>query len=349
MSFTCFTPFCKNGACSAKNTPKLQPTQFSLEEREQYFHQYGKHHLTFGGFAEGFRYFDIHGKGYIAYSVGLYGKNDAYVLGDPVCAEKDMCELLSAFLEMCPNAVFVQVSKEPVARILKEEHGYYISQFGVTTIIDLATWSTKGKKKVNIRNAVNTARKQGIEVREQKPSREEISKIAKTWLRTRTMTSELKFLVRPCEMVYDNGARHFFAYDKDDTPIGFCLFDPMFEDGKVIGYLSSVCRGHPDFNKGLCHVINTHAMDVFKKEGVKWFDLGLSPLVTNDTPGEDESKWAHSMTRFFYKRCQFIYNFEGLRFAKSRYCGKEVPYYACHKNKREYTRLVSMLRVIGVV
>ena len=136
--------------------------RFSFEERMSYLKEYGSHCMSFSALQPGIQYFDMPGKGYIAYEQ-KWGRRG--VLSDPVCHEKDQETLLGEFLRKGPPPGFAQVS-EPVAKLLFEKFGFYATQFGIESIIDLQNWDLKGKKKQILRTSINQAAKRGISVHE---------------------------------------------------------------------------------------------------------------------------------------------------------------------------------------
>lgn len=116
--------------------------RFSFEERLTYLKEYGSHCMSFSALQPGIQYFDMPGIGYIAYEQkwGLRA-----VLSNPVCDIKDQETLIGEFLQENSPAGFAQIS-EPVAKLLYEAFGYFSTQFGIESIIDLNNWNLKGKK-----------------------------------------------------------------------------------------------------------------------------------------------------------------------------------------------------------
>lgn len=133
-----------------------------LARRVAWLKQYGSHPMSFSTMQPDMAYFELPGVGYIAYA-HYWGMQ--FALADPVCAPQQRALMLDRFLERYPRAVFVQVSKATVDH-LHGRHGYYGTQFGSESKIELAEWSLRGARKQIIRTAVNGARAQGIEIRE---------------------------------------------------------------------------------------------------------------------------------------------------------------------------------------
>jgi len=116
---------------------------FSFSERIEFLKRFGRHSMAFSALQPKMRYFDMEGVGYIAYRKQW---GSVVCLGDPVCAPEDRDQLLSAFLKKYKSPTFIQVTP-PVAALIHEKTGFYATQFGKETLIDLDKWTLSGKKK----------------------------------------------------------------------------------------------------------------------------------------------------------------------------------------------------------
>jgi len=318
-------------------------TEFTLSERVRYLRRYGNHCMSYSALQPGMHFFDIAGKGYIAY-MEKWGCR--FALADPVCEEKDCEELIGNFIRENPNCGFAQVS-EPVAKLINDKFGFYGTQFGVESVVDLKSWDLKGKKKQVLRTSLNHAQKRGIVVIE-KDDDEGARELSEKWLKTRKVKRrEILFLIRPMSMDYNVGTRKFFAYQGDDL-IGFIFFDPLFENDRVVGYVPNISRFSQAFRQGIFYTIMAHAMEVFKSEGVREVRLGLSPLVTGEGDRGHESPIVKKIIRFLYEYGNKIYNFKGIYFTKSRFRGSDYPTYCCHKSIMPAKKFLTMFKIANV-
>lgn len=153
---------------------------FTFSERVEYLKRFGRHSMAFSALQPLMRYFDIEGVGYIAYRKQW---GSVVCLGNPICAPEDRETLIRAFCKKYSNPVFIQVTKD-VAELIHDVTGFYATQFGKETLIDLNTWTMSGKKKQVIRTAVNHAKKEGVTVKE---SYGDLSyrNLSDSWLKTR--------------------------------------------------------------------------------------------------------------------------------------------------------------------
>jgi phosphatidylglycerol lysyltransferase len=317
---------------------------FTFSERVEYLKRFGRHSMAFSALQPLMRYFDIEGVGYIAYRKQW---GSVVCLGNPICAPEDRETLIRAFCKKYSNPVFIQVTKD-VAELIHDVTGFYATQFGKETLIDLNTWTMSGKKKQVIRTAVNHAKKEGVTVKE---SYGDLSyrNLSDSWLKTRKCKGrEIVFLIRPMEMDYKEGTRRFFAYQGDDM-IGFIFFDPIYDNGQVVGYVPNISRASEKFPQGIFYMLMVQAMEKLKEEGVPYIFLGLSPLALDYPPKATESKVLRWMLEFTAKHLNFLYNFKGIDFTKSRFRGEEEPTYAVHKRIMPSKDFVCMFKICNVI
>lgn len=318
----------------------LDSGSFTFSERVGYLKKFGTHSQSFSTLQPGMQYFDVPGIGYIAYMRKWGG---TFVLSDPVCAPDDFGRLLESFHRRFPNASYIQVSK-PVVDFLHLRFGLYGTQFGSESRIDLARWSLSGKKKQVLRTALNQAEKNGITVME-RFSDDHTREISEAWIRTRKCKSnEIRFLIRPMEMEYRENERHFYAY-QDGKAVGFIYFDPIYRNNEIISYVPNISRANADFRQGIFYTLMAHAIDAFKTEGVPYLDLGLIPLSLDPATEHQESRLLKRLLHGLYEKGNFLYNFKGLEFTKSRFRGDNFKTYCCHKRSIPALEFLAMFKL----
>jgi len=322
------------------NVHELADGQFTFAERVGYLKRYGVHTQSFSTLQPGMQYFDLPGVGYIAYMRKWGG---TFVLSDPVCAPEHFPVLLERFQKTFSNACYIQVSK-PVVDFLHHRFGLYGTQFGSESRIDLRRWSLSGKKKQILRTALNQAERSGITVKE-RFSDDHTREISEAWIRTRKCKSnEIRFLIRPMEMDYRENERHFYAY-QDGKAVGFIYFDPVYQNNEIISYVPNISRANADFRQGIFYTLMARAMEVFRAEGVPYLDLGLIPLSLDKNIEHQESRLLKSMFHGVYEKGNFLYNFKGLEFTKSRFRGENFKTYCCHKRAIPALEFLAMFKL----
>jgi lysylphosphatidylglycerol synthetase-like protein (DUF2156 family) len=308
-----------------KHLREIGIDMFSMEERIGYLKKYGNHCMSFSQFQPEMHFFDISGIGYIAYRLKWGAR---FVLADPVCDEKDREYIIGEFLKSKTHTAFIQIS-EPVADLIHEKFGLYSSQFGIETIVDLKTWDLQGKKKQVLRTSINKAKKDGIRFVEMTTETND-DELQEEWIKTRAVKKkEVVFLIRPKSQEYQDGTRKFYAFLGEDL-LGYIHFDPVYENGKIIGYVPNISRFSPKFKQGIFYPLMVHAIETFKKEGVPSLYLGISPAAVDDQDKPCESKILKFIVRQLYKYGNWFYSFKGLHFTKSRFQGKEVKTFCSH-------------------
>ena len=316
---------------------------FSHVERTVFLKEYGSHSQSFSTMQPGMNYFDLPGIGYIAY-MKTWGVKIA--LGNPVCDPSQFEHIIASFLKRHPSGQFMQVSK-PVVDILQRKYGYYCTQFGSEIRIDLGDWNLKGSKKQVIRTAINQSKNMGIEVRESHRDDDAVE-ISKNWIKTRACShQEIRFLIRPMNTQYKENSRHFYAY-MDGKAVGFIFFDPIYDRNRIVSYVPNISRSCPSFKQGLWYVIMSHAMDIFRQEGVPYLDLGLVPLMLADEIEPQESKILRRIMALIHEKGNSLFNFKGLEFAKSRFHGRVDKNYCCHIRPLPLFSLLALIRMTGV-
>ena len=305
---------------------------------------YGSHSQAFSTLQPGLSYFCIPGLGYLAYAERLGVR---CVLSDPVCHPMHRAVMLDAFMAEHSDALFVQASK-PVIDHLHRNYGYYGTQFGTELKVDFATWSLGGSKKKVIRTAVNQARCQGIAIRES-AARHDVEDVSQAWIRTRRCSrNEIGFLIRPATGVLAEGTRMFYAY-RDGKAIGFIFFDPSYVDGRVVSYVPNVSRASASFRQGLWYALMAHAMEAFRSESIPQVDLGLVPLMMDENLEPQESRPLRRTLAFIRERMDFLYNFKGLEFAKTRFQGACHKTYCAHRSALPLLSVIALLRLTRLI
>lgn len=323
--------------------PVSTPGKFTLDQRMEYLRAYGSHCMSSSLLQPGMEYFDMPGLGFIAYRRKWGVK---MVLADPVCHENDREALIGEFLARYRNVAFIQIS-EPVAELMNQAFGYYATQFGIETVVDLENWTLSGKKKQVLRTAVNQSRKKGVVIREGSNDTN-YRELSGQWITTRKIKNrEIGFLIRPMEMAHQPDTRKFFAYLNDEL-IGFIFFDPIYRDGRVVSYVPNISRFSSSFRQGIFYSIMIHAMEKFKAEGIKELNLGLSILILNDDNKPYESRVLKNIERMICRYGNFIYSFKGINFTKSRFQGRTNRFFCAHKGFLPAVKLILVFKLANV-
>ncbi|MGE0151580.1 MAG: phosphatidylglycerol lysyltransferase domain-containing protein [Reyranellaceae bacterium] len=278
----------------------------------------------------------------------------ALVLSDPIAPRQEWAALADRFRAAERDACFWQVSR-PMAEILATR-GFTVNEMGTETRLDLAAYSFDGKDKRNLRMATNRMQKRGYVTRECALSEldlGEIHALSETWRRTRTIGNrEVVFLNRPLSLEDEPDIRRFFTFDPAGKLVAFGFFDPVYQDGEVVGYSTSFKRRLPEADLKAGQAITRVAIEQFQREGRKWLFLGLSPLADIEDKEFRSNGFVSFWFRFGYRNALFnryVYNLQGHAEHKREFRGvTEQTYYASDRILA-LPRLVKLLRACRVI
>lgn len=300
----------------------------------------GREAISYASLQHGMEYF-VHELGYLAFITVkhpfLSPMAKRVVLGDPCCAEENYEAILSDFLKEYPNTVFGVIS-EKCAGVLRKL-GFRANCIGCESLLDIRNYNTQGdwKNLDLIKRARNEARKKEITIREidfNQETSENMKLTSALWLKNKIISDrEIWFFARKPIYEYEHDARKFAAYELDGSIAGYVFYDPIYKDGKVIGYSATTPRTNESKYQHLTTAIHMAAMDIFREEGKEVLNLCLSPFTDMDRGIYNDDKFFKKILELTAKFGENIYNFKGLAFHKSKYRGNLKPIYLATKSR----------------
>lgn len=317
--------------------------------------QYGRGSLAYSSLQAGMQYYMNDKLGYCAYVPLSDSEDSVCVLADPICSKENLRAFLDAFLLEKKDPIFLHASRD-TAEILNER-GFSVNELGVETIIEIQKFTLSGNKRQALRQARNNAKRDNLVCKEVLSSdpemRKAFRKISEEWMKHKVMNdSEMQFIVRPIVYVDEIDVRKFVAL-KGDTVVGFIIFDPIYENGKVKGYIANHLRSNLDRSYSVVDFILLEALDIFKAEGKEELSLGLSPLAKVDDSQEfRHSKLLTAHFKYSFEKANFLYNFKNLYRHKSKYRPElpgahEEKVYCCMKTRFLLVRIYDVYNVLG--
>jgi phosphatidylglycerol lysyltransferase len=291
-------------------------------------------------------------RGFIAYKKMA---GTALVLADPVASPDNFGELIELFLRQ--NPVFCQISR-PTAELLASRGGFFINEFGTETLIELPNFDFKGAKKQSFRAAFNRAATAGYVIKEcplSSVSIEDVQSVSQAWKRTRPLGKrETAFLVRPLVLHDEPEVRTFFAFDRESRLVAFAVFDPVYRDGVVVGYMLQHARHRPGADTAVQLAVKRFAIEQFKAEGRKWLFLGLS--LFHDIEDKDFAAHKNWLIRRAFRTVytsaifnRHFYAVQGLAENKRRFHGTTEQTYYAFNRLPSLTRLIKMARACRII
>ncbi|MEE9446014.1 MAG: DUF2156 domain-containing protein [Cocleimonas sp.] len=330
-----------------------------------YLKQYGKHSMAYTSLEPEMEYFVVDGMGYIAYISFKHWfwawSERKIVLADPLCDTQNYREIIKLFLKKYPDVIFVQSSKQ-MAEALHQgnynqdgisQKGLQINQFGIETEIPIQGFSLKGKHRAKLRQWQNKCKREGVLIKEQPINEckniDEIKTLSQQWL-SKKSSGEFGFLVRPLRFGGEPDVRYFWAYQADKL-IALATFDPMYSDGKVVGYYHNIDRLDACAPHGTSASIILEAINVFEKEGKQFVSLGMSPLYLYGGARQEINHHKFTRKAFFYayEKLNFIYPFKGNYSHKSKFNGDKKFVYISSTKGTGLWQVFVMMKAIKMI
>jgi lysylphosphatidylglycerol synthetase-like protein (DUF2156 family) len=313
--------------------------------------EYGNFALAYSAtFQCGLNYFGGE-DGFLSYKqVG----STAFVLADPIAPIGAREDLIRRFVEKRSDVCFWQASK-PVAEIL-QRIGFSVNEMGTETRIALGRYDFDGPRKRNFRKALKCAAGYGYTIAERAVAsldREELQTVSERWRQTRGVKNrEMTFLTRPAVLDDEVDVRKFFTFDRDGRLQAFAFFDPIYQGGKIVGYLSSAKRRLPEADDLVGYALLHRAIRTFQDEGKTVLSLGLSPLSGIEDKELPCNRLLSLSLRTIYNNRLFnklIYPIQGFAAHKGAFGGSTQQTYCAFRKGLTLSQLVKMPRACNLV
>ena len=279
----------------------------------------------------------------------LFGKR-TIVAGDPLCAPHDLRPLLERFLSEHPDAGFFQIGAATAETLTAL--GHRVSDFGVETRVPLQRWTPSGRRKQNLRTALNRARRDGIEIVERSCEDVGVGRLrtlSRAWMETKTLTRrEISFFARPIVYGDEPGVRKLFAMQRGQVK-ALVFFDPLYRDGRVYGHAANILRQDPHATPGLCDAILLHAALLFQREGLELLDLGMSPFRPRAAEPDAPRGAADGIVMANWRLLNGLFNYRGIAFHKARWQGEERPVFYAGAPRQAIADFHAAARLTGVL
>jgi phosphatidylglycerol lysyltransferase len=271
----------------------------------------------------------------------------AVTLGDPIGDPDHAPEAVAAFLDFCAQHDWVPALYQVTARHLDTFRGMFqlkALRVGEEPILDLESFSLKGKPFQDIRTAINKMGRMGIRFEERKAHCEsedalaQMADISEAWLR-RHRGEEKTFALGRFDPGSDlfHDSRVFVARGGEEEPQrvwGFVTCVPVYGPaGTIQGWALDLMRRRDDAPSGIMEFLIGSAALQFRQEGAKQFSLGLSPLseACPDTPDPAEDALLARGRTLLFERFNRYYSFKGLHAFKEKFSPRWEPRYLIYQ------------------
>lgn len=330
-------------------SPKVPRCELTHVERLALVRRHGDFSLAYSTAVQQKLSYFSDGDGYIAFGTKM---KHHFALGDPVVHPPERPAYIKRFVEAAAGPWFVQIGTE-TARVLAGL-GYQVNRLGIDTSLHLPEHDFSGKRNETVRYSERWLLKKGYSFEEDRRSifLDEIARLSENWRGERIVKRwEMGFLNRPFADHLGADMRRFVLHGPDGALVALLDFDPLFRDGKVIGYTTAFKRKHVDTTPHAEIGLTKFAVDRFREEGISVVTLGLSPLVDIDASGYAESSfWRGTFQRAYQSpwinRSKF--NLQGQAAFKRRFHGQEQPTYVAFR-KGTLVEMLGLLRLVKAI
>lgn len=273
----------------------------------------------------------------------------AIVFGNPICAEKDTCQLAQAFHKYCHEKsleiIYIAVS-EQFAALAKQNLCRITLEVGEEIILDPQSDILAGPKSSRLRNKISHAQGLGLSVHEyltQDPQIElEIQKVGEDWLKARR-----GFQIRMGQLdFFENRTdkRWFYIKNKDRIMGAAMLSRLEAYDGWLLKFLTII----PEAPRGTSETLMVMMLDKLRSENCNYLTYGMVPV---DHLGEMSglSPFYTSMAHFVFKIAKWIFNLNGRKAYWEKFHPKKAPVFVLLSSPRlsfkQIRAIIKSLRV----
>lgn len=330
------------GARAALRRPVPQPTVEDRERLAAVLRRSGDgtfaHMATWAGNS---LWFDPAG------SVVAYRVRDgvAFTLGDPVGPRPD--EAARAFARFCEGRGWTPVfySVHDAAAAALEQAGWTRTAVGTEAVVDTAGFTLSGRKRQDLRTAVNRAEREGMTAvwttyRDCEPAvREQIDALCSGWVEGKRLP-EMGFTLGGLAELDDPAVRLMVALGADGRVHAVTSWLPRLRDGALVGWTLDVMRRDRAGMPGAMEFAIVSAIRRAAEEGVPVVSLSGTPLAAHE--GAATGRIAGRLRRLL----EPAYGFASLERFKAKFGATPEPLWMCFPQPMQLGRIApALLRV----
>lgn len=246
-------------------------------------------------------------------------RNRLVALGDPAGAPAALEGAILAFRQFADRygcvPVFYEVSEANLH--LYHDHGFGLFKLGEQALVPVQEFSLRGKKRDDLRSAVNRATREGLEFALlDHPLPEatwaELRAVSDQWLGTKT--AEKGFSLGRFDRTYLSRAP-IAVVRQGEALVAFASLMPDYRQHQELSV--DLMRHGTAAPAGCMDFLFVRLLEYARDAGYTWFNLGMAPLA-----GVGENEFARSDERFArlaYEYGNRFYNYKGLRGYKEKF------------------------------
>ena len=246
-------------------------------------------------------------------------RNRLVALGDPAGAPAALENAVLAFRQFADRygcvPVFYEVSE--INLHIYHDHGFALFKLGEQALVPLGDFSLRGKRRDDLRGAVNRAAREGLTFSAVEPPFEEalwreLRAVSDEWLGGRT--AEKGYSLGRFERAYLSRAP-IAVVRRQDQVVAFASLMPDYRRQQELSI--DLMRHAADAPHGCMDFLLVRLLEYGRDAGYAWFSLGMAPLA-----GVGENPFARPTERLAglaYEYGNRFYNYKGLRSYKEKF------------------------------
>ncbi|WP_270583106.1 bifunctional lysylphosphatidylglycerol flippase/synthetase MprF [Bacillus smithii] len=314
----------------SKHNEKFE-MEVSDEKLLELLHHYGGNYLSHLAFLGDKSFFlSKDGNAFIQFSII---RDKVVVLGDPVGNEDSFYSLLNDLYKKADrfgyHIIFYQVQSKYMP--MYHDFGNSFFKLGEEAIVDLTSFSLRGKRKAGLRSTKNRLKRENIRFRMVEPPFTDeffhnIEEVSNQWLGKK---KEKGFSLGYFDRDYLSLAPVAVLETEEGKILAFASLMPTYQKGIIS---IDLMRYVPDAPPGIMDGLLIAMIEWAQEHGYTTFNLGMTPL---SNVGQTETAfWPERIASHMFHHIQYIYHFAGLRKFKEKYDPNWEPRYMAYRKYR---------------
>ncbi|MFT2707756.1 bifunctional lysylphosphatidylglycerol flippase/synthetase MprF [Clavibacter zhangzhiyongii] len=210
----------------------------------------------------------------------------ALTVSDPIASAADASATIRGFARHCSARGLVPAFYSIHSRDLPvfAELGWSVTPVAEEAVIDLAGFSTSGKRRQDLRTAANRAARDGVDAVWStyrglpEPLRRAVDALSGDWADAKALP-EMGFTLGGLRELDDPEVRMLLAVDAAGRVHGVTSWLPAYRDGRLVGRTLDVMRRGTDPMPGVMEFLIATAARAFQEEGLESLSLSGTPLA----------------------------------------------------------------------
>ncbi|MFZ7086961.1 bifunctional lysylphosphatidylglycerol flippase/synthetase MprF [Curtobacterium sp. RRHDQ10] len=250
----------------------------------------------------------------------------AVTVGGPFGHEDARIAALEGFARHCDDngwtPVFYGIDAEQAAAL--QDLGWSTLPVAEDADLDPRTWTTAGKRKQDVRTAVNKARREDITALWSDwaglPASvaRQVEAISEEWVSGRELP-EMGFTLGGVDEMRDPAVRTLAAVAADGTVLAVTSWLPSFRDGVVVGWTLDVMRRRGDAPNGVMEFLVASAAERMGADGAERLSLSAAPLASSVDRSPEDRGGVETVLDLVGGALEPVYGFRSLLRFKAKF------------------------------